>query len=55
MEVMVGATPETEAILRGFLSGFVNLAIEEPVCNLAVTLRKKHKIKLPEPSYGQRL
>jgi hypothetical protein len=51
----VGATPETEDILRAFLSGFINLAIEEQVCNLAVTLRKKHKIKLPEPSYGQRL
>lgn len=23
MEVMVGATPDTEAVLRGFLSGFV--------------------------------
>jgi CxxC motif-containing protein (DUF1111 family) len=54
-KMMVGATPETEDILRAFLSGFINLAIEEQVCNLAVTLRKKHKIKLPEPSYGQRL
>ena len=48
MEVMVGATPETEQIMRGFLSGFVNLPIEEQVSNVAITLRKKHKIKLPD-------
>jgi predicted nucleic acid-binding protein len=48
MEVMVGATPETEEILRGFLNGFVNLPIDERVSNCAVILRKKHKIKLPD-------
>lgn len=48
MEVMVGATPETEEILRGFLNGFVNLPIDEQVSGVAVTLRKKHKIKLPD-------
>ncbi|MDO9053556.1 MAG: type II toxin-antitoxin system VapC family toxin [Gallionella sp.] len=48
MEVMVGATPETEAIIRGFLSGFVNLPIDEQVAVAAVALRKKHKIKLPD-------
>lgn len=48
MEVMVGATPETEQIMRGFLGGFVNLPIEEQVSNVAVTLRKKHKMKLPD-------
>lgn len=48
MEVMVGATPETEAIIRGFLSGFVNLPIDKQVAAAAVALRKKHKIKLPD-------
>jgi predicted nucleic acid-binding protein len=48
MEVMVGATPETEEILRSFLSGFVNLPIDEQVGGLAVSLRKQHKIKLPD-------
>jgi len=48
MEVMVGATPETEAIMRGFLHGFINLPIDEQVGNVAVMLRKKHKIKLPD-------
>ncbi len=48
MEVMVGATPETEEIIRGFLNGFVNLPIDEQVAGVAVTLRKQHKIKLPD-------
>lgn len=47
-EVMIGATSETEEIVRGFLGGFVNLPIEEQVSNVAVALRKEHKIKLPD-------
>ncbi len=48
MEVMVGASPETDVALRGFLNSFVNLPIDERVANIAVTLRKNHKIKLPD-------
>ncbi len=48
MEVMVGATPETEAVLRNFLNSFINLAIDDQVGVLAVTLRKQHRIKLPD-------
>lgn len=48
MEVMVGATPETEGVIRGFLSGFDTLPIEEQVSEAAVKLRKRHKIKLPD-------
>lgn len=48
MEVMVGTTSETEDITRGFLSSFVNLPIDEQVSDVAVTLRKQHKIKLPD-------
>ena len=48
MEVMEGATPETEEIVLGFLNGFINLSIDEQVSGVAVTLRKKHKIKLPD-------
>lgn len=48
MEVMVGATPETEGVTRGFLSGFVNLPIDEQISDVAVALRKQHKIKLPD-------
>ena len=48
MEVMIGATPETEAAVRGFLRGFVNLPVDEKVAAAAVELRRKHKIKLPD-------
>ena len=48
MEVMVGATPETEGIIRGFLNGFAALPIDEQVSEVVVTLRKKHNIKLPD-------
>jgi predicted nucleic acid-binding protein len=48
MEVMVGATEETDPILRLFLNGFDCLPIEEHVSNAAVSLRKTHKIKLPD-------
>lgn len=48
MEVMVGATPETEGIIKGFLNGFDNLPVDGQVAELAVVLRKKHKIKLPD-------
>ncbi|MDB5795700.1 MAG: PilT protein [Noviherbaspirillum sp.] len=48
MEVLVGATPETESILRGFLNAFIRLPVDEQVGDLAVLLRKKHRIKLPD-------
>ncbi|MDB5840820.1 MAG: PilT protein [Herminiimonas sp.] len=48
MEVMVGATPESEAVVRGFLAGFDSLPIDDAVGEMAVALRKKHKIKLPD-------
>lgn len=48
MEVMVGALPETEEIMQGFLSGFACLPIDQKVSNVAVALRKQHKIKLPD-------
>jgi predicted nucleic acid-binding protein len=48
MEVMVGATPETDAVMRRFLNSFVNLPIDERVADAAVALRKQHKIKLPD-------
>ena len=48
MEVMVGATAATEQVIKGFLAGFTSLPINNEVAILAVTLRKKHKIKLPD-------
>lgn len=48
MEVLVGATPETEGALRSFLNSFEQLPITEPVSNLAVSIRRQYKIKLPD-------
>ena len=48
MEVMVGASPETEEATRRFLSSFINLPIDNQVSSVAVTLRKNHKIRLPD-------
>lgn len=48
MEVLVGASPETEGIIRGFLSEFVLLPINERTSDIAVGIRKKYKVKLPD-------
>lgn len=48
MEVMVGATATTESVIKGFLADFTSLSINDDVANLAVKLRKKHKMKLPD-------
>jgi len=48
MEVMVGATPDTEMVIRGFLAGFTSLPIGDDVAALAVNLRKANKVELPD-------
>ena len=48
MEVMVDATPATEAIIRNFLNTFDALAIDAQVSETTVRIRKKHSIKLPD-------
>lgn len=48
MEVMVGATPDLEVPTRGFLSGFDVIAVDGHVAERAVSLRRSHRIKLPD-------
>lgn len=48
MEVLVGATPETERIIRRFLNGFQSLPIDQQVSELAVEIRQRHKVELPD-------
>lgn len=48
MEVRVGATQETDKIMLRFLNDFDSLTIDERVCDVAVTLRRQYKIKLPD-------
>ena len=49
MEVLVGAAdePETER-LRWFLSGFQRIPIDDAVAELAVEIRRKNRMRLPD-------
>ena len=49
MEVMVGAADEREgARLRSLLSDFRLVLIDEAVSELAVAIRREHRIRLPD-------
>ena len=49
MEVMVGAEDDREAThLRWFLSGFTRVPIDDEVSELAVTIRRELRIRLPD-------
>jgi len=48
MEVLVGAKPDLEAATRHFLAGFEIVGIGERIAERAVSLRRDHRIKLPD-------
>jgi len=48
MEVMVGADGDLETATRSFLNGFAIVAVDEEIAERAVTLRRSHRIKLPD-------
>src|SRR5258708_3131139 len=48
MEVMVGANRDLEAATRSFLRGFDVVAVDEQIAERAVSLRRSHRIKLPD-------
>ncbi len=48
MEVMVGATTQTEGTTRAFLQSFTLLEIDAKVAERAVVLRRTRNIKLPD-------
>jgi len=48
MEVMVGATDETAPGTRVFLGRFEVIGVDDAVAELAVELRRRHRIKLPD-------
>ena len=49
MEVMGGAADDREsARLRWFLSGFTRVPIDEEVSELAVAIRREHRLRLPD-------
>lgn len=48
MEVLIGATKDNEEIIKAFLSNFTIVPLNENIAEIAVDIRKKHKIKLPD-------
>ena len=49
MEVMVGAAGDREsARLRWFLAGFTRVPIDDEVSELAVAIRREHRLRLPD-------
>lgn len=48
MEILVGASQDNEEIIRDFLSYFIIIALNEEIAEIAVAIRKSHKIKLPD-------
>jgi predicted nucleic acid-binding protein len=48
MEVLAGASANTEAVIRTFLDGFEVVALDNGIAERAVTLRKTNKVKLPD-------
>ena len=48
MEVMVGAAGDEQASIRSFLSRFTQIGIDAEVAEIAVAIRREHKIRLPD-------
>ncbi len=49
MEIMVGAADKhEEALLRDFLSRFTCIAVSADIAETAVTLRRQHRIRIPD-------
>jgi predicted nucleic acid-binding protein len=48
MEVLAGASPKTEAVIRAFLDDFEVIALDDRIAEHAVSFRKSHKLKLPD-------
>jgi predicted nucleic acid-binding protein len=48
IELMVGAKEKEETAIRAFLSDFEVIDIIPPIRELAITIRKKTKIRLPD-------
>ena len=48
MEVLVGAEADVESRTRAFLDSFNVLPLDNEIAERAVTLRRKHRTKLPD-------
>ncbi len=48
MEVLAGATPEEEGVVRNFLARFEVVAITASIADKAVLIRRSKRIRLPD-------
>jgi predicted nucleic acid-binding protein len=48
MEILVGATEDTEVTIREFLDNFTVIDLNEEIAEIAILTRKENKIKLPD-------
>jgi predicted nucleic acid-binding protein len=48
MEVLVGTTTDDEAAIRAWLGSFDVIALDTPIANRAVEIRKQRRIRLPD-------
>lgn len=48
MEVMVGVDAADDKVVRQFLAGFRQLAIDHQIAELAVAIRHHHRIRIPD-------
>src|SRR4051794_8258852 len=48
MEVLVGTSEEHEETIRGFLDNFTVIDLSKEIADIAISIRKEHRIKLPD-------
>ncbi|MCP5199506.1 MAG: type II toxin-antitoxin system VapC family toxin [Gammaproteobacteria bacterium] len=48
MEVMVGVSGPDEPIVRRFLGRFTQIVVDQDVAEIAVELRRRHRLRLPD-------
>ncbi len=48
IEVMVGASPEEEAAVRGFLASFQVVELSAAIANETISIRQQHGLKIPD-------
>lgn len=48
MEVMVGVSEDDASVVRRFLGRFAVVALDQIVAELAVDLRRRHRLRLPD-------
>lgn len=48
IEILVGTTEDDEQAIREFLNNFTIINLNEKICEIAISLRKKHRIKIPD-------